>query len=164
MIDARHLAGRLKPFVLAVALAAISASLAAAQDQWHAAGMSHYANSNAQTVSTPTTTGASSDPSWKLPNQTNAGDTQLIDEDSNPLRQTRNAQPAGTPREPRSFTPPTNAKPINAQQPTAGNNSAPNTRRTSQVQNQPFVDPRNVPYRQPARTQNMQGAAAQSFA
>jgi hypothetical protein len=165
MIDARHFAGRIEPFVAALALAAISASLASAQDQWHAAGTSHYANSGSQNVSTPNTTGASSsDPAWKLPNQSNTGDTQLVDEDSNPLRQTGNSQPGNTPREPRSFTPPSNAKPMSAQQPGGPNNPAATARRTSQVQNQQYVEPRNAPYRQPGAMQGMQGTAPQSFA
>jgi hypothetical protein len=114
MFHARLIASRFPSNLAALLIMASWSALAAAQsaatsgDQWRAAGSSSSASS--QSAATSNTNGA-----WRLPNgQSNNGDTQMVDEDSNPLRQDRKPQPAAKAPEPRSFQPPTNAAPMNA--------------------------------------------------
>jgi hypothetical protein len=132
-------------------------------DQWRAAGTT-------SSASTQPATASSTNPAWRLPNgQASAGDTSLVDEDSNPLRQARKPQPAVKATEPRAFQAPANAAPINATQSAAAYNntksaaqqqprSAAVAARPGTVNPQAYETPRKVPNRAPS---NMQRSYAQ---
>ncbi len=117
MFHSRQTAPRFLSPLAALLITATLSGLAAAQsaatsgDQWRAAGTSSPASSQSAATSNSNT-------AWRLPNgQSNTNDTQLVDEDSNPLRQTRKPQPATKAPEPRSFQAPANATPISAATP-----------------------------------------------
>src|SRR4051794_17262383 len=133
MFHARPTASRMPSTLAALLITATWSGLAAAQlaatpgDQWRAAGTSSSASSQSAATSSPNT-------AWQLPNgQSNTGGTQLIDEDSNPLRRTRKPLPAAKAPEPRSFAAPANAAPIAAAKP-ATNNTNNNARPAVQKQ------------------------------
>src|SRR6266403_2810599 len=109
MFHARLIASRFTSNLAALVIMVSWSGLAAAQsaatsgDQWRAAGTTSFASSQSAATS-------SSNAGWRLPNgQSNGGDTQMVDEDSNPLRQTRKPQPTAKAPEPRAFQAPTNA-------------------------------------------------------
>jgi hypothetical protein len=130
MIHARLIASRFPSNLAALLFVASWSGLAAAQsgDQWRPAGSTSSASSQSAAIS-------NSNGAWRLPNgQSNTGDTQMVDEDSNPLRQDRKPQPAAKTAEPRSFQAPTNAAPMSAAKSAANNNALPaNQQRTGPV-------------------------------
>src|SRR5258708_6222093 len=112
MLYARQTAPRFQSTLAALLITASWSGLAVAQsaatsgDQWRAAGTT-------SSASTQPAAASSTNPTWRLPNgQANAGDTSVVDEDSNPLRQARKPQPATRAPEPRAFQAPTNAAPM----------------------------------------------------
>ena len=166
MIDARHFTLRLLPIFAALLITASCTAIAVAQsaatssDQWRAAGAARNARNDSQ-QSAPA---SSTSPTWRLPNgQSNTGETQLIDEDSNPLRQSRKSQPTAGTREPRAFQPPVNASPLNASPSSANNNSNPpmqqravtpaSATRPAHVATQAYMQPPAVPNRAPMPNQ-----------
>src|SRR6476646_686667 len=99
MFYARQTAPRFQSTLAALLITASWSGFAAAQsgDQWRAVGTT-------SSASTQPAAAPSANPTWRLPNgQANAGDTSLVDEDSNPLRQARKPQPAAKATEPRAF-------------------------------------------------------------
>jgi hypothetical protein len=112
MFHSRQTAPRFLSHLAALLITAAWSGLAAAQsaatsgDQWRAAGTTSSPSSQSADTST-------SNSGWRLPNgQSNTVDTELVDEDSNPLRQTLKPQPAANAPVPRSFQAPVNATPI----------------------------------------------------
>ncbi len=156
MIYARPTAPRLQSTFAAILITAAWTGFAAAQsaatsgDQWRPAG----STSSASTQSAAT---SGAEPTWRLPNsQSNAGDAQLVDDPSNPLRQTRKPQPAAKPPEPRAFQAPANASPMTAGKSAASyNNAAPPMQqrtnpmavaaRPGTVNAQGYITPRPLP-------------------